>query len=206
VLAAVVCAGLTARGERVAAFKAALTGLDETPGIWPPDHVLLAGAASAGQSPEEVCPHRFGPAASPHLAAALAGARLDPDGLVAAARSLGDRADALVCEGVGGLLVPLAEGFVVRDLAVALALPLLIASRPGLGTLNHTMLTVEAARAAGLAVAAVVLTPWPDEPGTIERSNRETLAALGVPVHVLPEVSPQSLGGAAATWPLERWL
>ena len=65
-------------------------------------------------------------------------------------------------EGVGGLLVPLAEDFTVRDLAVALGLGVLIAARPGLGTINHTLLTLEAARAAGLDVRAVVLTPWPE--------------------------------------------
>ena len=55
----------------------------------------------------------------------------------------------------------------------------MIAASPGLGTINHTLLTIEAARAAGLEVAAVVLTPWPEEPTEIERSNRETIAALG---------------------------
>jgi dethiobiotin synthetase len=53
------------------------------------------------------------------------------------------------------------------------------ASSPGLGTINHTLLTIEAARAAELRIAAVVLTPWPDDPGPVEESNRETIAALG---------------------------
>ena len=65
----------------------------------------------------------------------------------------------------------------MRDLAVALALPLVVAARPGLGTINHTLLTLEAARSAGLAVAGVVLTPWPEHPSAMERSNRETIAA-----------------------------
>ena len=55
----------------------------------------------------------------------------------------------------------------------------MIAASPGLGTINHTLLTIEAARAAGLEVAAVVLTPWPREPSAVEQSNRETIAALG---------------------------
>ena len=62
--------------------------------------------------------------------------------------------------------MPLAEGYMMRDLAVALGLPLLIAARPGLGTINHTLLTLEAARAAGLDVRAVVLTPWPASPSS----------------------------------------
>ncbi len=67
-----------------------------------------------------------------------------------AARDAAAGADALVCEGVGGLLVPLCPDYLVRDLAVDLGLPLVIAASPGLGTINHTLLTIEAARAAGL--------------------------------------------------------
>ncbi|MGA8746640.1 MAG: dethiobiotin synthase, partial [Solirubrobacterales bacterium] len=88
-------------------------------------------------------------------------------------------ADALVCEGVGGLLVPLTAGYLVRDLAIDLALPLVIAARPGLGTINHTLLTIEAARGGGLELAAVVLTPWPERPSSVELSNLETIASLG---------------------------
>jgi uncharacterized protein (TIGR02611 family) len=76
-------------------------------------------------------------------------------------------------------MVPLTPGYLVRDLAVDLALPLVIASRPGLGTINHTLLTIEAARAAGLRVAGVVMTPWRAEPEPIERSNRATVERLG---------------------------
>jgi dethiobiotin synthetase len=88
------------------------------------------------------------------------------------------------------LLVPLADDYLVRDLAVDLGLPLVVAAAPGLGTINHTLLTVEAARAAGLEVAAIVLSPWPEQPTEIERSNRETIAALGdVRVETLPRLA-----------------
>ena len=141
------------------------------------------------QSDEEIAPYRYGPPASPHLAAALAGEEIDPRRLLAAARAAADGADALVCEGVGGLLVPLSPGYSVRDLAVDLALPLVVAASPGLGTINHTLLTIEAARAAGLEVASVVLTPWPEQPTRVEQSNRETIAALGeVEVETLPRL------------------
>jgi len=100
-----------------------------------------------------------------------------------------DGADALVCEGVGGLLVPLAPGYCVRDFAVDLGLPLVVVASPGLGTINHTLLTIEAARAAELVVELIVLNPWPDSPNQIEESNRETIAALaGIPVETLPRI------------------
>ena len=208
VLAAAVCAALAARGERVAAFKPAVTGLDEAPGGgWPPDHELLAAATSAGQAPADVAPYRFGLAASPHLAAEAAGTEIAPERLLAAARAAKRDVGALVCEGVGGLLVPLTPSYLVRDLATDLGLPLVIAGRPGLGTLNHTLLTVEAARTVGLRVAGIVLTPWPARPDRLERSNRDTLERLaGVAVSVLAETGPARLAEAGASLPLARWL
>ena len=203
VVAASICAALAARGERVAAFKPAVTGLGEEPGELGRDHELLSSVASAGQSPEEVAPYRFGPPVSPHLAADLAGGTIEPAELVAAARGH----ELLVCEGGGGLLVPITPGYLVRDLAVDLALPLVIASRPGLGTINHTLLTVEAARAAGLRVAAVVMTPWPEEPTAMEQSNRATIERLGrVPVSGLPPTTRARLPEAGASLPLDDWL
>src|SRR5919202_7065193 len=96
VVAGAICAALTARGERVAAFKPVVTGTDEPAGDWPPDHELLASVASAGQRPDEVAPLRFGPPVSPHLAAELAGRAIEPLELARAARAAGERADALV--------------------------------------------------------------------------------------------------------------
>jgi dethiobiotin synthetase len=207
VLAAAICAALAARGERVAAFKPVVTGLDEPAGDWPRDHELLAAAASAGQSPEDVAPARFGPPVSPHHAAELAGTTLEPLELAAAARAAGEGADALIVEGVGGLMVPLTPGYLVRDFALEVDLPVVIAARPGLGTISHTLLTIEAARTAGLDVRAVVLTPWPDEPDEMERSNRRTIAALGeVGVSTLPHTTPDALADAGAALPLEDWL
>jgi dethiobiotin synthetase len=209
VLAGAICAALAARGERVAAFKPALTGLDEPPGPFPRDHELLAAAAGSGQSPEAVAPWRYGPALSPHLAAELAGQRIDVDSLPCAARHAAAEAgaDVLVCEGVGGLLVPLAKRYLVRDLAVALGLPVVIAARPGLGTINHTLLTIEAARAAGLDVAGVVMTPWPDQPEPIAVSNRDAVAGLAdVVVSGLAPTHPDWLAVAGSALPLDDWL
>jgi dethiobiotin synthetase len=203
VVAASICAALAARGERVAAFKPVVTGVDEEPGAFGRDHELLASVANSGQTADDVAPYRFGPPVSPHLASELAGVRIEPADLVAAARAH----ELLVCEGVGGLLVPITPGYLVRDLAVDLALPILIAARPGLGTINHTLLTVEAARAGGLSVAAVVMTPWPAEPTPMQRSNRATVGRLGdVPVCGLPPTSRAQLAQAGAALPLGDWL
>jgi dethiobiotin synthetase len=203
VVAAAVCAALAARGERVAAFKPAVSGLDEEPGEFGHDHELLASVASAAQSPEDVAPWRFGPPVSPHHAAELAGELIEPAQLVERARVH----ELLVCEGVGGLLVPITPGYLVRDLAIDLELPVVVVARTGLGTINHTLLTVEAARAAGLSVAGVVMTPWPDEPTEMEHSNRETIERLGdVRVSGLARTAPDGLAAAGASLPLQDWL
>jgi dethiobiotin synthetase len=203
VLAASICAALAARGERVAAFKPVVTGLDEQPGAFGRDHELLASAANTGQTPEDVAPYRFGPPVSPHLAAELAGVTIEPAELLGIARAH----ELVVCEGVGGLLVPITPGYLVRDLAVDLGLPVVIAARPGLGTISHSLLTVEAARATGLHVVGVVLTPWPEQPSPMERSNRATVEQLGrVAVSGLPRATPDGLAEAGAALPVDDWL
>jgi dethiobiotin synthetase len=234
VVSAALLAAIRAAGEQVRAHKPVVTGLDEAANGWPPDHELLASVA--GMTPEEVAPLRYGPAVSPHLAARLAGETIDPGEVIARAMAAGAEVDApgtgvdgpgakmdtpsgaggrgaLIVEGVGGLLVPLTDEFTVRDLAVALGLPVLIAAAPRLGTINHTLLTLESARAAGLDVRAVVLTPWPDAPddppGELERSNRETIARLGeVEVACLGRAqspNPAELARAGGTLAWQEW-
>jgi dethiobiotin synthetase len=196
VAAAIANAGRRA-GSGVAVFKPAVTGLVDyplAPETWArapelPDHALLRLAAGSTQGDDEIAPYRYGPPVSPHLAAELSGERIDPDRLRGAALATTGDADLLVCEGVGGFLVPLAADYLVRDLARDLALPVVIVSAAGLGTINHTLLTIESVRSAGLEVASVVLNRWPDRPSVTERSNLETIERLGrVPVYPLPEL------------------
>jgi dethiobiotin synthetase len=176
VVAATIAYTHAQRGERVAVFKPAVSGLE---GGGEPDHELLRRAAGSRQSDDEIAPYRYAPPVSPHLGAEMAGEAIDPARLRAAAQEAASGADLLVAEGVGGFLVPLTLGYLVRDLARDLALPVVIAAAPGLGTINHTLLTVEAVRSVGLEATAVVLTPWPETPGEVERSNREAIERLG---------------------------
>jgi dethiobiotin synthetase len=217
ILSAALLAAMSAAGEPVYAYKPVVTGLDELPQngarpIWPPDHELLAAVTNA--SPEKVSPLRYGPAVSPQLAAELAGEQLDPERMVAdaalAATNGSSHAKTVIVEGVGGLLSPLAEDFTVCDFAAALRLPVLIAARPGLGTINHALLTLQAARTAGLTVRAVVLTPWPEQPSALESSNRREITRLGfVEVDVLARAEgpdPLELARVGAELPWQRWL
>jgi dethiobiotin synthetase len=195
VVAAVIARTAAASGARVRVFKPAVSGLEQG---GEPDHSLLRRASGSSQGDDEIAPYRYGPAVSPHLAAELAGEPIEPERLRAVAAAAASGADLLVCEGVGGLLVPLAGSYLVRDLARELGLPMVVVAPPGLGTINHTLLTLEAIGAVGLTVRAVVLNPWPSAPSRIERSNRDSIAALGdVDVAVLPALDLQRIEG----WP-----
>jgi dethiobiotin synthetase len=210
IVAAAIVARLRERGVAVRALKPLITGLDDPPDpIWPRDHELLARVA--GATPEQTILAGYGPPVSPHLAASLAG--VTPPTIAALAddiRAAVAPGTVAVVEGVGGLLVPLGPDGDVRALAVALGLPLVIVARPGLGTINHALLTLESARHAGLAVAGVILTPWPADPDAMLRSNRDTIARLGeVEVATLATVAepqPAALAAAASGLPLDRWL
>jgi dethiobiotin synthetase len=210
VVAASIVARLRVRGVAVRALKPLITGLDDPPDpVWPRDHELLARAA--GSAAQDTILAGYGPAVSPHLAAELAGGTpVSLPQLAADVRAAAPADATLVVEGVGGLLVPLGPDGDVRDLAVALELPLVIVARAGLGTINHTLLTLESARRAGLQVAGVVLTPWPEHPDAMLRSNRETIARLGetevATLGWVAEPQPAALAAAGATLPLARWL
>jgi dethiobiotin synthetase len=198
VVAAAIARTLAADGDDVAVFKPAVSGLDQPDPAHPPDHEMLRSAAQSAQSDDEIAPYRYGPPVSPHLGAELASEAIDPARLRRTFEAAAADADVVVCEGVGGFLVPLTLGYLVRDLARDLGLPVVIASPPGLGAINHTLMTIESVRSVGLDVAAVVLTPWPYRPGPVERSNREAIERLGAtPVEVLPALALDDPSG----WP-----
>ncbi|MFN8098367.1 MAG: dethiobiotin synthase [Dermatophilaceae bacterium] len=144
---------------------------------------------------------------APVPAAAIDGIRLPSlDAQVDRLRLLADTADVLLIEGAGGLLVRLDEaGATIADVATGLGAPLIVVTRAGLGTLNHTELTLEALARRGLSVAGLIIGAWPAHPGAIERSNREHLAGLGVPLlGALPDgagaLSPAEFGRQAPGW------
>jgi dethiobiotin synthetase len=210
VVAAAIVARLRQQGRAVRAVKPLITGLDEEPDPdWPADHELLARVS--GQTPAATILHGFGPPVSPHLAAELAGTPLpSATELTSEIRAGTPDGCLLIVEGVGGLLVPIGPVDSVRDLASALELPLIVVARPGLGTINHTLLTIEAAAAAGLRVAGIVMTPWPERPDEMLRSNRATIeritqtAVAGLPF--IPAAEPGQLAAAGASIPLKSWL
>ena len=197
---AAIAASMLANSIDVVVRKPLLTGVDDgaADGTWL-DHDLLSAAVDGAESAEAISPVRFGPAMSPHLAAEQAGADIDVQAIAQDLRDLSTQQDGtLLVEGIGGLLVPITRSDSVADLAVALGFPVVIAARPGLGTISHCLLTLEAARARGLDVRAVVFGPWPQAPSEIESDNLKTVAQLGnVSVATLPAVNAITHAGFA---------
>lgn len=156
-----------------------------------------------GLSLEQVTPLLYEEPLAPPVAARRRGIPLEFGTVLDATRNAlawwAGRADVVVVEGVGGLLCPIAEGATVADLAIALDFPLVVVARRALGTLNHTLLTVEAARWRGLRVAGVVLngaTPTADP--IAEATNADELARRLDGVAILADV-PHT-GGLSGLW------
>jgi dethiobiotin synthase len=125
---------------------------------------------------KNMSPYTFEPACSPHLAAEMAGTEIDIAEIVIAARTLASEYEFVIAEGAGGIMVPLNRRELMLDLMQAMKLPILIAARPGLGTINHTLLSIRALRSDGLEIAGVVfVASKPGEPGFIEEDNAVTI-------------------------------
>lgn len=162
-----------ARGLRVGVCKPCETGGGDDA------ELLLAASARTDLPLSHVRPFAFPLPASPEAAARADGTTLEPEALVAAVRRVAASSDFTLVEGAGGLLVPFAPGFTMADLARALDVPLLIVARASLGTINHTLLTVEAARRRGLRIAGVVLNPIGATGAPDEATNAADIARHG---------------------------
>lgn len=164
------------RGLRVAAMKPCETGEGD-------DGERLIAATGRALDPALARPYRFAIPASPDVAARAAGAVVDVEHIAGCFARLTRDADFTIVEGAGGLLVPVARGVLMADLATRLGLPLLVVARASLGTVNHTLLTLEAARARNLALAGVVLSRAVESAGPDEPTNPEAIATWGrVPI------------------------
>jgi dethiobiotin synthetase len=175
----VVCAALaalaSAAGRRVAVVKAAQTGV--APGQ-PGDADEVRRLAGPAVTCRELA--RYPDPLAPATAARRAWLPpVTPQAVVAAAEELGASHDLVVVEGAGGVLVRLDDaGGTIADVAAGLGAPVLVVAAAGLGTLNHTALTVEALRTRGLECAGVVIGAWPAEPDLAARCNLTDLPAV----------------------------
>lgn len=175
VVSATIARALQQSGKRVAAMKPIQTGAGED-GLL--DIEFIQKVMGTNYSLEVVCPYRYPLALAPLIAANLAGERINVDKIKSAYFDLSLRHEIVVVEGAGGLVVPITETYFMSDLAYDLDLGLIIVIRPGLGTLNHTLLTLEHARSHGLNIMGFVINNFPDSPNLAERKNPDLLLKL----------------------------
>lgn len=169
-VAAGLAAALRRRGVDVGVMKPVATGRSD-------DAKSLLKASGARDPLDLVNPVHLKAPLSPHLAAKLEKTRVDVRRIDRAFQELQARHEVVIVEGAGGLLVPIRDGFTMADLAKRLGLPLLIVARDTLGTINHTTLTVEAARSRSLKVLGVVVNrSHPGRPDLAERLNPAAIA------------------------------
>jgi len=150
---------LLREGVDVGVYKPAASGAeqdDQGRAIWR-DVEELWEATGRRFERQQICPQQFAAPLAPPAAAAEEGRAVDRRLLRDGAEWWNSQCDFLLVEGVGGLLAPIAAEETVADLAVDLGFPLILVARLGLGTINHTLLTIEVARSRGLSVAGVIL-------------------------------------------------
>lgn len=181
----VLCAALLRRYSGARYWKPVQTGIEAD------DDTAEVRRLSGGPVRDQGV--RLRNAVSPHLAAERAGIRIELDHLTEWTLNASEQ-DRWVVEGAGGVLVPLNESHTMAHLMLRLALPVVLAARATLGTINHTLLSLEAMRARLLHVAGVVMIGEPnrDNRAAIERYGK--VAVLGE----MPRFEPLAPGSLAA--------
>jgi dethiobiotin synthetase len=198
------------RGLHVGVYKPACSGaeqgVDDQP-FWP-DVEELSQATGGAHPRDRICPQCFRAPVAPPVAARLEGREVDNALLSGGVRWWQERVELLIVEGVGGLLCPLSDAKTVADLAEELQLPLIIVVRLGLGSINHTLLTVEVARSRRIPIAGIVLNEVqrPDNLADERNDSAEIPKRSGVPIlGVMQHNQPDRLLREAATAKM-NWL
>jgi dethiobiotin synthetase len=165
----------TSRGQKVFAFKPIETGCPMVDGrLFGSDQELLAHAAGNWQRGSHRGVYRFAQAAAPLVAATAESETIDLEWVADVFKKGSSEADLVLVEGAGGWRVPITETVDMGGLAKRLGLPVIVVARAGLGTINHSLLTIEAVEHEGLTLHALVLNPLPDdEPGLAESNASE---------------------------------
>jgi dethiobiotin synthetase len=172
-------------GKRVCGMKPVESGCSgQGEVLIPYDGMFLKQVSHADEPLALVTPCCLESPLAPLAAAEVDRRDLDISGIGRAFSELSARYEALVVEGIGGLMVPIAKDYYVLDLAKEMGLPLVVVARPGLGTINHIMLTVHCALKAGLTVAGIVINyTQPPEKSLAEETNPKLLSQISpVPI------------------------
>jgi dethiobiotin synthetase len=173
---------LTDKGLKVGVFKPIATGCKRGwDGLVSDDTEFLAYCANSDLSLSTITPVGYSTPAAPIVSAGCDGPAIDFDRIAAAYRDICQNSDVVIVEGIGGVRVPLTPEFDLLDLAVEFALPVVIVARPNLGTINHTLMTIDCVRAAELKIAGVVINGYnATESAVAEETAPEVITKCGV--------------------------
>jgi dethiobiotin synthetase len=206
VVTAAITRSLRRRGQGVTVSKPVATGAEvHEDGFLADDTRRLAHAAGHSEY-GRVTPWVFSEPAAPAVAARTAGVNLDLEEIAGRVKKLGAPESLLLVEGIGGLLCPLTDSETVADLAAMLRFPLVVVARRSLGTLNHTLLTLEVARDRGLPVAGVVVNEtspvrsYAEETNVEELSKRIAVPLLAVVPYLTNPYDAEIASLAAVDW------
>ena len=202
VVAGAIASWFRRRAYRVAVSKPVATGcVRRREGLVSEDGEFLAHCADARFPLDLICPQCYAEPLAPAIAAERAAQPLDWEAIDRSIQSMSREADVMIVEGVGGLMVPMDAKHTFRDVARWLGAPAIIVARPGLGTINHTLLTIAALREATIPIAGVVINRYPPEtPGAAEETNPRAIERWGR-VPVLCVVPEEKLEPGALTLP-----
>ncbi len=182
IAAAAVLLSLRASGLDAVPMKPVQTGGVKTEGgRRSPDLdfcLRMADLTPPGDELQDMAPYIFDPACSPHLAAEVSNREISLDRIVEAFANLLKKHDCVVVEGAGGLLAPISQTVTMIDLIAALGLPVILVARPGLGTINHTLLSVRELERAGLAPHGIIFCETKAGWGEIEQDNVQTISRM----------------------------
>jgi len=199
---------LRSTGHRVGAFKPACSGASQDEIGHPrwDDLDRLREALRHEVSEDQLCPQRFLAPLSPPAAARNEGRRVDWNSIIHSFEAWQTACDILVVEGAGGLLCPLTDDSTIADLASTFSFPLVIVARLGLGTINHTLLTVEAARRRGLQIAGLVFNePTPTDDILVASNPVEIAARCDVPILAICRHQSAGVGRVCESLRLDWW-
>ena len=171
VTAALACC-LSLAGKKVGVVKPVQTGTEVQQ---VPDIEFVYGALGRSYEIDKVCFYLLPKPLSPHAASVLAGVEINTDIILNSIDELSASLDVVIVEGAGGIMVPVNKGYMMLDLVSELGLSSIVVARPGLGTINHSLLTLETLKVRGVDISGFVISGFPATPDIAEMTNPKVI-------------------------------
>lgn len=197
VIAGAIAMWFRQHGHLTGVLKPAASGcVRRREGLVSEDAEFLAHCADAKQPLDVIAPQRFAEPLAPSVAARRLKVTFDWSAVQRSLTAISGASDVIVVEGVGGIMVPMDEKHTMLDVATWLGLAAVVVARPALGTINHTLLTIEALRGANVPIAGVVINRYPAEnPSVAEETNPREIEKWGkVPVLCIVPQTKEPIG------------